>query len=105
MLNTTVKGEDDMFLQSIEEEQNFYSFEEDGECHKAKYDDDEFDGDKYEMLQQTELINLVLNKGIVQEESCLGKLKEMIVSHGGEYGNEVSLQCSNPVSKQRGVKP
>ena len=45
LLNIVVKGEDDMFLQSIEEEQNFNSFEKDGEGHKAKNDEDE-----YEML-------------------------------------------------------
>ena len=50
-LNTVVKWKDDMFLQSIEEEQNFHSFEEDGECHKGKYDDYESDEDKYEILQ------------------------------------------------------
>ena len=88
-----------MFLQSIEEEQNLYFVEEDGECHKAKYDDYESDGDKHEMLQQTKLINLVLNKGRVQEESFLGKFKEMTISHGGESKNAVSLQCYDLVSK------
>ena len=45
LVNTVEKGKDDMFLQSIEEEQNFNSFEKDGEGHKAKNDEDE-----YEML-------------------------------------------------------
>ena len=45
----TEKGKHDMFLQSIEEEQKFY-FEEDGKCHKSKYDDYESDEDKYEIL-------------------------------------------------------
>ena len=90
LVNTTKIAKDDMFLQSIEEEQNFYSFEEDGECHKAKYDDYESDEDKYEILQQIELIDLVLDKGRV--------------SHGGEFGNEVSIQSSDFVSKQREVK-
>ena len=99
LLNIVVKGEDGMFLQSIEEEQIFCSFEKDGECHKDKYDDYEFDEDKYEMLQQIELINLVHDKDRVQEESFLGKHKEKTVSHGGEFGNVVSLQCSDLVSK------
>ena len=40
-----------MFLQSMEEGQNLCFVEEDGECHEAKYDDYEFDEDKYEILQ------------------------------------------------------
>ena len=43
LVNTAEIEKDDMFLQSIEEDQNFYSFQEDGECHKAKCDDYEFD--------------------------------------------------------------
>ena len=82
-----------------------YFVKEDGECHKARYDDDyESDEEKHEMLQQTELINLVLDKDRVQEGSCLGKPKERTMSRGEESRNEVSLQCSYYVSKQRGVK-
>ena len=90
LVNTVEKGKDDMFLQSIEEEQNFYSFAEDGEYHKVRYDEYEFDEDKYEILQQIKLIDLVLDKGRV--------------SYGGTFGNEVSTESLDFVSKQREVK-
>ena len=89
LVNTVEIEKDNMFLQSIEEDQNFY-FEEDGKCHKAKYDGYESDEDKYEIFQKIELIDLVLDKGRV--------------SHGGEFGNEVSIKSSDFVSKQREVK-
>ena len=87
------------FFKVLKRNKFFYSFKKDGECHKAKYDDYESDEDKYEMLQQTKLINLVHDNDRVQEQSCLGKHKEKTVSHGGESGNAMSLQCSDIVSK------
>ena len=78
-----------MFLQSIEEEHKSY-FEEDGECNKTKYDEYESDEDKYEIVQQIKLIDLVLDK--------------RRVSSGREFGNEVSTQSLDFVSKQREVK-
>ena len=81
---------DNMFLISIEEEQNFYSFKEDGECHKAKYDEYESDEDKYETVQQIKLIDLVLDK--------------RRVSSGEEFGDEVSIQSLDFVRKQREAK-